>query len=181
MTREEVNRHINQIPKLIREQYDLEPLYDLSDKPYEPIAHGNETYRYYPEIPAVLIGAKLVKWETDENITQKVDIANPEHFEEILRRGCQNQYDEDLVGIMDKTPSGHLTMELTWADCIGSEYTKSFPIDDTFIYYNPDRFSIVRLDKKKQIAAALFLAKRYKRAFMVPFKGEEPGEWGDYD
>ena len=182
MTREDINKQVNEIPETFRADYGLKLLEDLSDKSYELVEHEGETFCFYPDIPGVLIGSKLVKWEKGNPSLCDVDLDNPEHFEQILFRGSENQYD-DIVGIMDRDTSGRLTMELVELDKVDTEYSEFFPIDGTVIYYNPLKFygyRGIRFERKKQIAAALFLTKRYESAFMIPFKDEDPSEWGDY-
>lgn len=177
MTREEINRHINKVPQLMKERYRLCELQDLSGISYEHVTFKGTAYRYYPDIPGVLIGAKLVTWKTGTDMC-KIDVHNPEHFEQILRRGHRLQYD-DIIGILEKDESGRISARLEDFGCVELEYSASFPIDGTVIYYNPFDFRFERRQARKTDAIVLFLAKRYRTEHMIPFKDTEPDEWGD--
>lgn len=181
MTRESINRYIKSAPGFIKRGFELKELRDLSNEPYELVSYENETYHYYPGIPGVLVGEKLVLWETDKDDVDKVDVHNPEHFAEILRRGRRLQYNKDIIGVVNISRSGRMNVSLTSHKYLKPDYSKSIQVDNTEIYYNPDDIDLENNGGWKIAAKALFLSKRYYREYIIPYKGVTPEEWGLYD
>lgn len=180
MTREEINASINKVPEIFKERYGLRELDDLTDRPYELVTHEGKEYRYYPDIPGVLVGSKLVAWEAGKPDDCEVDVHDPSHFEQVLRRGCRMQYD-DIVGIIRHDAEGLMHVDLELSELVDQDYEKSVPVDGTVIYYDGCGIGFERIKSRKTIAIALFLAGRYKTEHMIPFKDTDPSEWGDYE
>lgn len=180
MTREAVNKYMKIVAGYAREHYGLKALSDLSKESYELINDGNETYAYYPNIPGVLIGSKFVTWETGRDDLCEVDIHDPEHLAEIIRRGKRLQYD-NIVGVLNVSRKGEMTIDLVLPEYVKPEYSASVSVDNTVIHYNPNDIDLESNPHHKVIAKALFLAKRYNREYIIPYVDREPEEWGMYE
>ena len=75
-----------------------------------------------------------------------MDVKNPEHMEEIIRRGSRLQFD-NIVGIASKDKDGKLTLELEPAEFVDKEFAGVVPVDSTAIYYDPN---IIRMTKNRK-------------------------------
>lgn len=177
MTRKEINSQINKVPAERRLHLGIELLEELPDS-CVILTHNRIEYRSYPEIPGILVGSKFVTWETGSEDVCEVDVKNPEHMEEIIRRGSRLQFD-NIVGIAGKDKDGKLTLELEPVEFVDKEFAGVVPVDGTVIYYDPN---IIRMTKNRRTdLLAMFLSKRYRREYMIPFRDEPPVEWGAYE
>lgn len=180
MTREKINARLMAMPGFIRNRYGIHELPDLSNEVCEKVMYGNDIYDYYPGIPGVLVGSKLVMWETGTDDVMKVDVHDPEHFAEILKRGRRLQYD-DIAGVVDISRSGRMHMGIWFPRDVTPRYTGTIPIDNTVIYYDPDEIDLKHDGPRRAWAIGLFLAMRYGSEYIRPYKNTKPYEWGLYD
>lgn len=180
MTRDQVNSYIRHVPAFIRQRTGLKELPDLSKERCKKVYYGAGTYNYYPDIPGVLVGERLVMWETGKPDLMDVDVNNVEHFAEILDRGMSFLSDE-IIGLADLDPDGRLKIRLIQSANWNPAYHGMVPIDGTKIFYRPENMDLSRDAARRVEAGALFLAKRYNRVFIIPYVDRKPKDWGCCD
>lgn len=181
MTRDRINGYIQMVPQFLKEGYGIEPLYDLSKDRHETIEYDGMEYEYYPDIPGVLVGSKLVLWETGKEDVCDVDIHNAAHIDEIISRGRHLQYDDDIVAVVDISRKGRLNVHFYNKQYTPVKYPKSVKFDNIMVFYNSDDVDLEKNGPMKALVRAIFLIKRYRREYIIPYKNQEPCEWGMYD
>lgn len=180
MTRNQINSYIRHVPAHIRQRTGIEELLDLSKERSKKIIHDGKIYLYYPDIPGILIGERLVMWEQGRPDLMDVDVHDKNHFAEIYWRGM-SLASNDIIGLASLDSNGHLKVSLVRSNRQNPSYQRSIPIDGTFIYYQPENVDLARDAAHRMEARALFLAKRYNRVFIIPYLNMKPKDWGCYD
>lgn len=181
MTRDQINRYIQMVPQFLKDGYGIRPLCNLSDERHETIVHNGTEYEYYPDIPGVLVGSKLVRWETGKEDVCNVDIHNAVHLNEIISRGKHLQYDDDIIAVVDISRKGRLSVRFHDRRYVLAKYPKSIKFDNILMFYNPDDVDLEKNGPMMALARAVFLIKRYQREYIIPYKNQNPCEWGMYD
>ena len=179
MTREQINKYIRIVPCHAKQAYGIEELSDLSAMEYKNVMSDGQAYRYFPEIPGVLVGEKLVKWETGKDDLQEVNVYDRSHMKEIVKRGHILQ-DDDIVGIF-LMENGRMRLDIARMDNVNKRYSGCVAVDNTFIYYDPKDIDLDNNGPLKMTGKAVFLVRRYGDEYMIPYKGMMPGDWGSYE
>lgn len=180
MTRDQINSYIRHVPVCIRQRTGINELLDLSKERSKKIIHDGKAYLYYPDIPGILIGERLVMWEQGMPDLMDVDIYDKNHFAEIFQRGM-SLTSNDIIGLASLDSDGRLKVSLVRSDRRNPSYQSSIPMDGTLIYYRPENVDLVKDAPHRMEARALFLAKRYNRVFIIPYLNRKPKDWGCYD
>lgn len=167
---------VKQLPKELFKQYFNES-FDYS--PYQCI-HTNE-YDYYPELNCVIINDIAIMWETNTKDTQPVNLQNPAHLAELQRR-AKKRFTPTLAIISVSTTNKRIDCQLYKND----ERTQKFiherklsyvSFDEGPIYYDPNDINLANNPDMLLLAKCMFLAKKYKSIYIIPYKNTNPQEW----
>lgn len=170
MTMEQQYELFARLPKELHDKYGFGKPFDYSK--YECI--HKDGFDYYPELDCVLINTIPVVWETGTDDLCEVDINNPAHLDELMRRAGK-RLSPELVGIIRMKENGDMTCLMRWHK---PEYPCSrIPVDGTYLYYESNDIDLANDGQMRLLAESMFIAKRYNTIHVIPYKGVDPGYW----